>query len=188
MNEQLAKEITAHYRDLPDPRLRDLAMREAKDLSSMGLELLGRELLKRGMPIDLEVCIDAQTRPLAADELDLLVALAQRQPCSECNATDQPVEGLGLSATLTRGKNARRRQRVILVCPACRRKALRGACMAALTLSWWSPTWPWLTPAVLLHNLRCFFRAGRAASLREHVKARYVDYRLLAVTGIRNGI
>ncbi len=135
MDKRLANDIAAHYRDLSDVLLRDLAMREAKDLTSQGLELLGRELRKRGMPIDLEVCIDAQTRPLAADELDLLVALAQRQPCSECDATDQPVEGLGLSATLTRGKNARRRQKVILVCPACRRKALRGACMAALTLS-----------------------------------------------------
>jgi hypothetical protein len=129
--------LAERYRQMPDERLLQIALREAAGLTPEALRVLNGEVQARGIDPAVGLAVEAQTRTLSRRDVDLLVDAVQKRPCPECGQTARPLNG-GLVAT---AKSfvvfTAFSQHTLVACPECLTAEAKRASLVTMALGWW---------------------------------------------------
>lgn len=132
-----AEDLIARYASLDDDRLIRLALYEGRDLSSVALQVLKSELMRRGLPSYLIEAAEIHERGLSREERSQIVEWLRGQPCPSCGKTDEALNAVRTETVTSFVVASKVETAVIVACPQCLEGSVAAA-QAGNALGWWS--------------------------------------------------
>lgn len=119
-------ELEEHYRNLPDDKIEQVCLYEARDLRPEVLPILRVEVARRGLATALVEAIDIHAHGLSQVEFDAVVDWIRKRPCPICGREDELLNACVVEAVRSAVVVSEVRQELIVGCPDCLAGRLRA--------------------------------------------------------------
>ena len=130
--------IRAHYEEMPNEKLVEIAIHEVKDLRKEVIEVLRFELRKRGLLDKYDSGIKVQAKELSAKEIAKYADTIRHSICPVCEEEDQL-----LNATITKSSVCyffwtTHTQKLRIACPECLDRFNSNAYTKSIFFTFWA--------------------------------------------------
>jgi hypothetical protein len=129
------------YRRLPDDKLIRIASNDAGILRPEAVEILIREIKKRGLSENLITGIEIQREAFTYEDFEACCNLIRRQPCPDCGTRFQKLNATITAEVVSILVVTHHRKKLRIACPSCLDEANRKAMRKSALLGWWAFPW-----------------------------------------------
>jgi hypothetical protein len=149
------KFVRERYQRMSDDELIRIATQDAYGLTPEAMEVVRREIQKRGLNENISKGVEAQNKEYTIEEIDSYCELISNLGCPSCGTTT-----VRLNATITGEVMSflvftTYKKKIKVGCPLCLDKANNNALAKTAILGWWGFPWGIIrTPQAIVLNLK----------------------------------
>lgn len=148
------EQIKINYSKFDDFKLEYLAKNEVGSLEPEVISILIAEIKKRGLDLNLEKGIEAQSKELTENELNEIINKIVNLTCPECGQRNTPLVGSWIRTVKSLIILTSYKKVPIITCNSCAEKKKKNAMLSTALLGWWGVPFGLLrTPIALIQTL-----------------------------------